>query len=147
LWEEAGNPYEQARELSESPDVTVVLRALGLFDRLGARAAASMIRRRLHAAGVRGVPRGPRTTTQANPGRLTDRQLEILALLDEGATNGEIADRLFLSRRTVDNHVSALLRRLGVTSRREAAGAAAGIQRRPDQTEDRTKHRYPTGQN
>jgi DNA-binding CsgD family transcriptional regulator len=134
LWEEAGNPYEQAWELSESPDVTVVLRALGLFDRLGAKAAASMIRRRLNAAGVRGVPRGPRTTTQANPGRLTDRQLEILALLDEGATNSEIADRLFLSRRTVDNHVSALLRRLGVTSRREAAGAAAGIQRRADQT-------------
>ena len=37
LWEEAGNPYEQAWELSESPDITVVLRALGMFDRLGAQ--------------------------------------------------------------------------------------------------------------
>ncbi len=134
LWQEAGNPYEQAWELSESPDVTIVLRALSMFDRLGAKAAASILRRRLHAAGVRGVPRGPRTTTQANPGRLTDRQFEILGLLDEGATNAEIADRLFLSRRTVDNHVSALLRRLGVTSRRDAADAAAGIGQRAGQT-------------
>jgi DNA-binding CsgD family transcriptional regulator len=131
LWEQAGNPYEQAWELSESPDVAVVLRALDMFDRLGAAAAATIVRRRLRSAGVRGVPRGPRVATQGNPGRLTNRQLEILALVNEGATNGEIANRLFLSRRTVDNHVSALLRRLNVTSRHAAiaAGSAAGVDR------------------
>ena len=82
-----------------------------------------MIRRRLRAAGVRNVPRGPRAATRANLAGLTDRQLEIVALLREGCTNAEIAARLYVSPRTVDNHVSALLRRLGVRSRRQVADA------------------------
>ena len=62
-----------------------------------------------------------------NPGRLTDRQLDVLALVADGRTNAEIADRLYLSRRTVDNHVAALLARLGVDSRRDAVAAAADL--------------------
>jgi DNA-binding CsgD family transcriptional regulator/tetratricopeptide (TPR) repeat protein/energy-coupling factor transporter ATP-binding protein EcfA2 len=124
LWREAGNPYEQGWELAESPDVAVVIEALDIFDRLGATAAGGIVRRRLRLAGVRNIPRGQRPTTRANPGRLTNRQVDILGLLGEGCTNAEIAERLFLSRRTVDNHVSALLRKLGVTSRHEAADAA-----------------------
>jgi DNA-binding NarL/FixJ family response regulator len=73
------------------------------------------------------VPRGPRAATRANPGRLTDRQLEVLALLAEGRTNTEIATRLVVSPRTVDNHVAALLRRLDVQSRRDVAAAAARL--------------------
>ena len=92
-----------------------------MLDRLGAAAAAAVCRRRLRRAGVP-VPRGPRAATRSNPGRLTDRQLEVLALLAEGRTNAEIAARLVVSPRTVDNHVAALLRRLGVRSRREVAG-------------------------
>lgn len=125
LWKEAGNPYEQALELSESPDVAVVTRALDLLDRLGAVAASRIVRRRLRNAGIRRVPRGPRAATRANPAGLTARQVEVLGLLDEGYTNSEIASRLYLSRRTVDNHVSALLRRLGVGTRRAACEAAA----------------------
>jgi DNA-binding CsgD family transcriptional regulator len=125
LWERAGNPYEQALELSESPNVAVVVQALNILDRLGATAASAIVRRRLRRDGVRNIPRGPRSTTKVNPGQLTDRQLEILSLLDEGCTSAEIADRLFLSRRTVDNHVSAVLHRLGVTSRRAALDVAA----------------------
>jgi len=124
LWEEAGNPYEHALELSESPDVAVAVRALGILDRLGATATSAIVRRRMRRDGVRSIPRGPRSATRRNPGSLTDRQLEILALVDQGCTNSEIADRLFLSRRTVDNHVSALLRRLGVGSRTAALAAA-----------------------
>jgi DNA-binding CsgD family transcriptional regulator/tetratricopeptide (TPR) repeat protein len=127
LWELAGNPYEQALELSESPDVATARRALDMLDGLGAAAAAALCRRRLRRAGVTGVPRGPRAATKGNPGRLTDRQLEVLALLAEGCTNAEIATRLFLSARTVDNHVAAVLRRLGVQSRRDARRAAADI--------------------
>ncbi|HEY7175088.1 MAG TPA: LuxR C-terminal-related transcriptional regulator, partial [Micromonosporaceae bacterium] len=132
LWEQAGNPYERALELSESADAAALATALEILDRLGAVATSAIIRRRLRSAGVRRVPRGPRSTTRANPGQLTDRQLEILALLDEGRTNAEIAERLYLSRRTVDNHVAALLHRLGVTSRRAAtaAAAASGLLRR-----------------
>jgi len=70
------------------------------------------------------VPRGPRTATRANPARLTDRQLAVLGLVSEGKTNAEIADRLVVSVRTVDHHVAAVLDKLGVRSRREAAAAA-----------------------
>ena len=67
------------------------------------------------------VPRGPRATTRAHPAGLTPRQVAVLELLREGLTNAEIADRLVLSVRTVDHHVAAILSKLGVSSRREAA--------------------------
>jgi DNA-binding NarL/FixJ family response regulator len=70
------------------------------------------------------VPRGPKPTTRANPAGLTDRQVEILRLLADGRTNAEIAAKLVLSVRTVDHHVSAVLQKLGITSRREVAGAS-----------------------
>ena len=60
----------------------------------------------------------------ANPAGLTPRQLAVLELLREGMTNAEIADRLVVSVRTVDHHVAAVLGKLGVRSRREAAAAA-----------------------
>jgi DNA-binding CsgD family transcriptional regulator len=58
----------------------------------------------------------------------TDRQLEVLGLLAEGLTNAEIADRLVVSVRTVDHHVAAILAKLNVASRREAARAAADLE-------------------
>ncbi len=87
-------------------------------------AAAAVARRRLRAAGVTQVPRGPQAATRANPAGLTGRQLEILGLVADGLTNAEIAARLVLSVRTVDHHVSAVLTKLGVTSRRDAIAAA-----------------------
>jgi DNA-binding NarL/FixJ family response regulator len=58
---------------------------------------------------------------------LTPRQLEVAALLIEGLTNAEIADRLFVSPKTVDHHVSAVLAKLGAASRREAARIAIDL--------------------
>jgi DNA-binding CsgD family transcriptional regulator/tetratricopeptide (TPR) repeat protein len=127
LWEQTGQPYEQALELTEATDPAVALGGLSILDRLGAVATAGVVRRRLRQGGVRRVPRGPRASTRANPGRLTDRQLEVLALLAEGHTNAEIATRLYVSRRTVDNHVAAVLTRLGVGSRNDAVTVAAGL--------------------
>ena len=127
LWERVGNPYERALELTEAPDVATVREGLEVLDGLGASAAAAVCRRRLRRAGVPGIPRGRRTATRRNPGLLTDRQLQVLTLLAEGRTNAEIAALLVVSTRTVDNHVAALLRRLGVRSRRDAPHAAAAI--------------------
>jgi DNA-binding NarL/FixJ family response regulator len=73
---------------------------------------------------VGGVPRGPRSATKANPAGLTARQFDVLALLGQGLTSAEIAERLYLSRRTVENHAAAILARLGVSTRRRAVEVA-----------------------
>jgi predicted ATPase/DNA-binding CsgD family transcriptional regulator len=56
---------------------------------------------------------------------VSDREAEVLALVAERATNAEIAARLFVSVRTVESHVSSLLRKLGAGDRRELARMAA----------------------
>jgi DNA-binding NarL/FixJ family response regulator len=78
----------------------------------------------LRELGVRDLPRRPSRATLDNPGGLTDRQLEVLALLVEGCTNPEIAARLHISPKTAGHHVSAILDRLSVTDRHEAARVA-----------------------
>jgi DNA-binding CsgD family transcriptional regulator len=123
-WDELGRPYEAAEARAEGDDEAALLEALATFDRLGAAPAAARVRRRLRERGAARVPRGPRPATRALPAGLTPRQHEVLRLLVTGATNAEIAERLVLSPKTVDHHVSAVLAKLGVTSRREAAGAA-----------------------
>ena len=70
--------------------------------------------------GARGVPRGSRNSTRSNPHGLTLREAEILSLLSEGLQNSAIAKRLFLSTKTVDHHVSAILKKLRVPSRAKA---------------------------
>jgi DNA-binding CsgD family transcriptional regulator/tetratricopeptide (TPR) repeat protein len=123
-WARIGDPYERALELAEAPEAEPVLEALSVLDGLGAKPAAAMARRRLRELGVAQVPRGPAPTTRTNPAGLTGRQVEILRLLAGGLTNAEIASELVVSVRTVDHHVSAVLQKLGVASRRAAAAAA-----------------------
>ena len=65
--------------------------------------------------------------TWAHPAGLTTRQADVLDLLADGLTNAEIAVRLVLSTRTVDHHVSSILTRLGVASRREAGALARSL--------------------
>jgi DNA-binding CsgD family transcriptional regulator/tetratricopeptide (TPR) repeat protein len=121
LWKSIGAPYEHALELADSGRRPELLAALAELDRLGAQAAATLARRELRRLGVTHLPR---RRTHTNPAGLTDRQLEVLGLVAEGLTNAEIADRLVVSVRTVDHHVAAILTKLNVTSRREAARAA-----------------------
>jgi len=120
-WARLGDPYERALELAESGEVGPTVEALHTLEDLGASAAARHVRRRLRTLGMTRVPRRRAATTRANPAGLTDRQLDVHALLAEGLTNAEIADRLVLSVRTVDSHVAAILDKLGVRTRREAA--------------------------
>jgi DNA-binding NarL/FixJ family response regulator len=74
----------------------------------------------LRKLGASKIPRGPRPTTRRDPHGLTTRQLEVLDLMAEHLTNAEIAQRLFLSERTVDHHVSAILSKLQVRTREDA---------------------------
>ena len=73
------------------------------------------------------VPRGPRAATRTNPAGLTARQLEVLALVVDGLTNAEIAERLVISPRTAEHHVAAVLSKLGADDRRDAARRAAEL--------------------
>jgi len=123
MWEQIGCPYEQALALLDG-DEAAQREALAIFERLGAAPAAEIARRKLLQAGVRGLPRGPRPATQANPHRLTPRQLEILLLLAEGLRNAEIAERLSTTPKTVEHHITAILAKLGARSRSEAARIA-----------------------
>jgi DNA-binding CsgD family transcriptional regulator len=127
LWTALRCPYEAALALAEASDDDALRRALVEFQRLGARPAATIVSRRLRERGVRGLPRGPRPTTRRNPASLTARELQVLALLADGLRTAEIAERLFLSRRTVDNHVAAILRKLDVRTRGQACAEAARL--------------------
>jgi DNA-binding CsgD family transcriptional regulator/tetratricopeptide (TPR) repeat protein len=126
-WRTAGCPYEYAAALADSPDPADLLAALTELDALGAEPLARRVRARLREAGVARIPRGPVETTRQNPAGLTGRQVEVLRLLGQGLTNAEIAGRLVLSVRTVDAHVAAVLAKLGLHSRREAAARAAEL--------------------
>jgi DNA-binding NarL/FixJ family response regulator len=75
--------------------------------------------------GARGIRRGPSTATRDSPLNLTRRELDVLALVGEGLRNTEIAQRLFISAKTVDHHMSAILAKLGVRTRQEAVRVAA----------------------
>ncbi|MGB8881162.1 MAG: LuxR C-terminal-related transcriptional regulator, partial [Solirubrobacteraceae bacterium] len=77
--------------------------------------------------GERGLPRGPRPKTRANAAGLTTRELEVLRLLAEGLRNAQIAERMVVSGKTVDHHVSAILRKLDVRSRGEATSEAGRL--------------------
>jgi len=120
-WREHGCPFEEGMAHYDAGDPGDLRRALELFTQIGAEPAAARTRQALRAAGERVIPRGPRQATRADPHGLTQREAEVLPLLQEGLTNAEIADRLVISRRTVDHHVSAVLAKLGATSRTDLA--------------------------
>jgi DNA-binding CsgD family transcriptional regulator len=126
-WAEIGCPYEAALALAGAGEEQALRLALDDLRRLGGLPAASLVARRLRELGVRGLPRGPHRATRANPAGLTARELEVLSLVAGGLRNSEIADRLFVSQRTVDHHVSAILRKLGARSRAEASAEAVRL--------------------
>ena len=119
-WRRIGCPYEEALALAQG-DHEAQLQALEILTGLGAAPAAAMIRRNLRANGARGIPRGPRAATRHNPVGLTSRQVAILALLAEDLSNKEIASQLRIAPKTVDHHVCAVLAKLEVSSRKQAA--------------------------
>ncbi len=123
-WQAFGCPYERALVLGWYGKELEQREALAIFDRLGAAPAAQALRKQMRATGVRGVPRGARTSTRTNPHGLTQREAEILSLMTQGLRNAAIGKRLHVSPRTVDHHVSAILTKLGAQSRGEAIALA-----------------------
>lgn len=126
-FEKQGLPYERGIALTESDDDAAARQGLRILLDFGASRVASAVAARLRERGVRSLPRGPRPATRRNVAGLTPRQLEVLELLAEGLTNPEIAGRLHISPKTVENHVSAVLAKLEVGSRTEAALRAAEL--------------------
>ena len=122
-WRERNCPYEAARALEECRLEAPVRTALEDLEWLGAAPAAQAVRRQLRRLGA-AVPRGRRSSTRTNPAGLTARELDVLRLVVAGKRNAEIANELVLSTRTVDHHVSAILRKLRARTRGEAAAAA-----------------------
>jgi DNA-binding NarL/FixJ family response regulator len=100
--------------------------AVEIARRLGAEPLIKRVADRMRELDLR-VPSGPRQRTRENPAGLTARQLEVLALITEGLTNAEIAERLVVSPRTAEHHVAAVLTKLGATTRREAARRASEL--------------------
>ncbi len=126
-WTELGCQYDTALALLDADDEDALRRAVSIFDELGAAATARVARRHLRGQGVRSIPAGPRTTTRAHPLGLTRREHEVLDLICAGYTNAEIAGRLFIAVKTVHHHVSAVLAKLGASSRGAAAAEAVRL--------------------
>lgn len=123
-WAAIGSPYMEALALADSADEAQLRRSLRMLNALGARPLARRVAERLKGLGATRIDRGPRPQTRRNPAGLTGRQLEILGLVTAGLGNADIARHLVISPKTVDHHVSAILRKLGVSSRVAAAEAA-----------------------
>jgi DNA-binding NarL/FixJ family response regulator len=123
-YEEARTRLELATALRSREGVLAIVQAqaaLKAFERLGARTESDRAAAMLRDLGVRGRT-GPKDV-----GLLTEREQEVLRLLAQGLTNREIGARLFLSAKTVEHHVGAVLHKLGVKTRTEAAAALSRV--------------------
>jgi len=105
----------------DQPNVAVAeaRSALSVFEDLGAGADADATVGLLRELGVSATRTGPKGT-----GTLTKREAEVLGLLSQGMSNPEIAERLYISRRTVEHHVARVLSKLNLRNRAEAAAYA-----------------------
>ncbi|GFE83860.1 LuxR family transcriptional regulator [Steroidobacter agaridevorans] len=122
-WSALKCPFEAARAMMEG-DEAAQRQALTVFEAFGARPMIERMRYKLRSAGVRGLQRGPRESTQNNLAGLTTKEVEVLGLLSQGLRNKEIGQRLHRSARTVDHHLAAIFTKLDVSTRAEAVSAA-----------------------
>jgi DNA-binding CsgD family transcriptional regulator len=110
-----------ATDTSRAKDVLAAVAVAA--DTSGAQTVAEVAGKRLRSLGVRTWQRGA-----GGPAALTDRESAIAHLIAEGASNPEIARKLFLSRKTVERHVSNVLKKTGVRNRTELAARLAELE-------------------
>jgi DNA-binding CsgD family transcriptional regulator len=127
FWKKTGCPYEEALALFEG-NLDDKKKALNIIQGLGAQATFEKLKMEMRRSGIKNIPRGIRKTTQSNPAQLTDRELDVLNLLNEGLQNKEIAARLFISAKTVDHHISNILFKLEAKSRTKAVQEAIRLE-------------------
>ncbi|MGB3476870.1 MAG: AAA family ATPase [Mycobacterium sp.] len=121
-WALRGCPYDAAIA-QLGGDVDAVEAALGTFRQFGARCAARRAKQRL--AQLRGRdPDRRRKDTSTDPHGLTKRQRDVLELLAAGHSDAEIATALYISTKTANTHVCAIMAKLGVHNRTQAAAYA-----------------------
>jgi len=123
LWNQLGCPYEEALVLFEGNEDDKKT-AIEIVHNLGADAIYEKMKFEMRTSGIKNIPRGLRQSTMSNPANLTQRELDVLHLLKEGLQNKEIADRLFVSPKTVAQHISSIFFKLDVNSRTKAVQEA-----------------------
>nr|WP_299339895.1 AAA family ATPase [Allomuricauda sp.] len=119
FWSSADFPYELAlsyclgnnEEIREGYDI---------LERLQAVQTKKRVREHLKDSGRQTVPRGILRSTRNNPLHLTNRELDVLKEVSNGLSNSEIASTLYISSKTVDNHVSSILSKMEVSARQKA---------------------------
>ena len=126
-WQRAGAVFDEAMANADSAVTERRIEAIERLDLLGATATADRLRHLLRGEGVTQLPARPRTSTRDNPSGLTNRQLDVAKLVARGLTNAEIAERLFISTKTADHHVSAVLGKLGMPNRRAVINRAGEL--------------------
>lgn len=122
-WEGKGYAIEGAITRAMVPRADLDQVFAGLIA-MGAHGTVRGLRRELQRRGVKGIPRGERASTRANPARLTAREFEVLGLISTGLSNAAIAKELYISEKTAGHHVSSVLTKLNVSNRGQAAARA-----------------------
>ncbi|HEX7903979.1 MAG TPA: AAA family ATPase [Chitinophagaceae bacterium] len=126
FWETTGCPFEKAFALFAGNEDDMK-NALLIFKQIGANAVYEKIKMEMRAGGIKKIPRGLRESTKTNPAQLTNRELDVLNLLQKGIQNKEIAGTLFISPKTADHHISNILFKLDVSSRSKAVAEAVRL--------------------
>jgi DNA-binding CsgD family transcriptional regulator len=122
--EEAGAALA-ATTAGRSDAVVALGEALETYETLGAVRYAARVDARLRELGVKRGRRGSRGRPRAGWESLTATELRVIALVARGLTNADVASRLYVSRHTVESHLSHVFSKLGLASRVELAGQAA----------------------
>jgi DNA-binding CsgD family transcriptional regulator len=125
IWARTNLALVQAAGGDTSGAGAILQRASAIAEEAGAATERAHIDQLLRQLGIRTWRRGPRTRTSGDLSVLSDREREIANLIAGGASNPDIAGTLFLSRKTVERHVSNILAKLEVKNRAQLAARMA----------------------